>query len=118
MLLFQSRFHQGLVDGSVTLTFRQWPTARVKPGNRYRVHPIGVVIVDGVEQVRLGDVTNKDAVKAGFSDREALIDYIMPVAKGKLDDDFRMWRIELHHGGDGDFVPLATESNLTPLDLQ
>ena len=48
VLLFQKRFHAGLVDGSITLTFRAWPRPRVKPQGRYRVHPIGVVEVTGI----------------------------------------------------------------------
>ena len=45
MLLFQKRFHVGLLDGSIRLTFRQWPKPRVKASGRYRVHPLGVVEV-------------------------------------------------------------------------
>ena len=48
MLLFQKRFHAGLVSGAVTRTFRLWDKPHVKPGGRYRVHPIGVVEVSAV----------------------------------------------------------------------
>ena len=65
MLLFQKRFLSGLVDGRVTLTFRQWPQARVKPLGRYRVHPIGVVEVTSVDRVRVGDISEQDARQAG-----------------------------------------------------
>ena len=61
MLLFQKRFHAGLVSGSITATFRQWDKARVKPGGRYRVHPIGVVVCDAIAKVRVGDLKDKDA---------------------------------------------------------
>ena len=47
VLLFQKRFHAGLVDGAVRLTFRLWPAARVKAGGRYRVHPIGRTVLAG-----------------------------------------------------------------------
>lgn len=40
MLLFQKRFHEGLKSGEVTLTFRRWERPHVKPGGRYRCHPI------------------------------------------------------------------------------
>src|SRR4051812_47080277 len=105
MLLFQKRFLAGLVDGSITLTFRHWPTARVKPGGRYRVHPIGVVEVDAVERVRVGDISEQDARSAGFGGRNEFLDYLKPAAKGHFDAETQVWRVTLHHAGDGDWVP-------------
>jgi hypothetical protein len=67
VLLFQRRFHAGLLDGSITLTFRRWEKPHVKAGGRYRVHPIGVVQVDDVRVVRLREVTARDARAAGFA---------------------------------------------------
>ena len=66
MLLFQKRFHAGLVDGSIRLTFRRWAKPHVRPGGRYRCHPIGVLEVESVDQVPVGSITEDDARKAGF----------------------------------------------------
>ncbi len=68
MLLFQKKFHEGLISGDVTLTFRLWPKARVKRGGRYRCHPIGVVEVDSLDRVRVGSISDEDAKRAGFWD--------------------------------------------------
>lgn len=65
MLLFEKRFHEGLVRGDVTLTFRLWPKARVKPGGRYRCHPIGVLEVDAVDRVEARGIAENDARRAG-----------------------------------------------------
>ncbi len=112
MLLFKKRFHQGLVDGSVTLTVRLWDKPHVKAGGRYRVHPIGVVEVDSISRIPLGGLTDDDAKRAGFVDLTELIDYARPVAKGPLTAQTPVFKVDLHHGSDGDRVPLALDTEL------
>jgi hypothetical protein len=117
MLLFQKRFHAGLVDGSITRTLRLWVTPRVKPQGRYRVHPIGVVEVTAMERRPLGELTDADAKAGGFGSRDELLAYMAPVAKRPLTDDTLVFDVTLRHGGDGDRVPLALEAALTAADL-
>jgi hypothetical protein len=117
MLLFQKRFLAGLVDGRVTLTFRQWPQARVKPLGRYRVHPIGVVEVTNVDRVRVGDISEQDARRAGFENRAELLAYLKPAARGAFGARTELFRIELRYAGDGDRVPLAMEAQLSADDI-
>ncbi len=118
MLLFQKRFHAGLVSGAVRLTFRQWNKPLVKPGGRYRVHPIGVVEVDAVAQVALGSIGDDDARLAGFESRAEMLEFMKPVAKTKLTAATQIFRVELRHAGDGDRVSIAMEDNLTPDDVR
>jgi hypothetical protein len=42
-MLFQKRFHAGLRDGSITLTFRRWSTPKVRVGGRYRFDRTGTL---------------------------------------------------------------------------
>jgi hypothetical protein len=118
MLLFQKRFHEGLRSGDVTLTFRRWDVARVKPGGRYRCHPIGVLEVDRVDLVRAGRVTEGDARRSGFGSRDELLGYLGGLGGGALGPDARLYRVELHYGGDGDRVAGALESRLSPADVE
>lgn len=117
MLLFQKRFHAGLLDGSITITVRRWAKPLVRPGGRYRCHPIGVLEVDRVERVRLEQVTPRDARQAGFPDRAALLDYLRRGEDGPLDEQQPVFRITLHHGGDGDRVTIATDDRLSREDV-
>jgi hypothetical protein len=112
MLLFQKRFHAGLVDGSVRLTFRRWDKPHVRAGGRYRCHPIGVLEVDAITKVRVRDITEPDAVACGFATRAELLEYM-----GDVLPQTEVWRIELHHGGDGDRVEIALDDKLTPDDI-
>src|SRR5262245_65537123 len=112
MLLFAGRFHPGLVSGAITLTFRLWPKARVRPGGRYRCHPIGVLEVDAVDRVPLGAITEEEAVRAGFPDRADLLAYLGSAAATDLAPETEVFRVALHHGGDGDRVPAALDTDL------
>jgi hypothetical protein len=118
VLLFQKRFHAGLVAGAITLTVRAWKTPRVKPGGRYRVHPIGVVEVDALEEVTVSALSEQDAQRSGFASRAELLAYLAPVVEAKLTARTRVFRVTLHHGGDGDRVPLALEATLTGDDVR
>jgi hypothetical protein len=116
VLLFKKAFHEGLKSGEITLTFRRWQKPHVKPGGRYRCHPIGVLEVDAVKLVTVKSLTSRDAKRAGFASREALVGYLAEL--GPLDDETEIHRVELHHGGDGDRVQLALDDQLAPDDVE
>src|SRR5688572_6139893 len=107
MLLFKKAFWDGLTTGAITLTFRRWQKPHVRVGGRYRCHPIGVLEVDGVDRVRADSITLADAKRAGFATAAELRAYLEEL--GPLADHDELWRVELHHGGDGDRVELALE---------
>jgi len=118
VLLFKKPFHAGLVDGSVTLTFRRWDKPHVRNGGRYRCHPIGVLEVDDVRVVRVGEIGDLDAKAAGFAGRAALVDYLRSGPRGEdLTDATEVYRIALHHGGDGDRVEIALVDKLSKEDI-
>ncbi len=115
MLLFKKPFFAGLQSGAITLTFRRWQKPHVRPGGRYRCHPIGVLEVDAIDKVTVAMITEDDAARAGFPTREALVAYLAEL--GPLDDGSELFRVVLHHGGDGDRVELALEAKPTPADV-
>lgn len=118
MLLFQKRFHAGLVDGSVTLTFRRWDKPHVRVGGRYRCHPIGVLEVDAVSQIAVREITENDAKSSGFTTLKELSEYLQSArAEEKLTSASKVWRVTLHHGGDGDRVEIALATELTKDDV-
>jgi len=117
MLLFQKRFHAGLVEGSVTRTFRLWDSPHVKVGGRYRVHPIGVVEVSQVSRVPLSALTDADARAGGFESKAALLEYLRPVAKVPLTSASLVFDVTLKHAGDGDRVQIAMDAKLTKDDV-
>jgi hypothetical protein len=117
MLLFQKRFHEGLTSGAITLTFRRWDKPHVRVGGRYRCHPIGVLEVDRVDLVRVKQITDEDARRSGFERRAELIEYLRSARPEKLLESSTVFRVELHHGGDGDRVQVALDTKLGPEDV-
>jgi hypothetical protein len=115
VLLFKKPFWAGLQSGAITLTFRRWQKPHVRPGGRYRCHPIGVLEVDAIEHVAVRQIGERDAMAAGFASRDQLISYLGEL--GPLDDATEVYRVALHHGGDGDRVELALEDELTSDDI-
>ncbi|MBX3128632.1 MAG: hypothetical protein KF718_18060 [Polyangiaceae bacterium] len=110
MLLFQKRFHAGLVDGSIRLTFRRWERPRVRVGGRYRCHPIGVLRVDGVSQVVPARISEQDARAAGFTSRAELLRYLAGVSDQSLDGP--VFRVELAYDGQNDRIDLALDDRV------
>jgi hypothetical protein len=115
VLLFKKPFWPGLESGAITLTFRRWQKPHVRPGGRYRCHPIGVLEVDAISEVAAGTIGDADARAAGFASRAELLAYLAEL--GPLDDATPVFRVALHHGGDGDRVPLALLDQLSSDDV-
>ncbi len=115
MLLFKKAFFAGLTSGAITLTFRRWDKPHVRTGGRYRCHPIGVLEVDDVRRVTVASVTAADARASGFASRAELLAYLAEL--GPLDDSSPLYRVALHHGGDGDRVELALVETLAREDI-
>lgn len=117
MLLFQKRFHAGLVSGEITLTFRRWARTHVRAGGRYRCHPIGVLEVTEVREVRVDEITEADALSTGFLTRAELLEYMAGASDAPLLASSKVFRVQLQHGGDGDRVELALEDQLSAEDV-
>lgn len=99
------------------MTFRRWQKPRVKPGGRYRCHPIGVLEVDRIEIVRVAEISEQDARASGFESRVDLFEYMRSGAEEPLEEQTAVYRIQLHHGGDGDRVTIALDDTLTTQDI-
>jgi len=116
MLLFKKPFRAGLQDGSITLTFRRWQKPHVRVGGRYRCHPIGVLEVDDVRLVGVDAITDDEARRSGFASRAELVAHLEEL--GPIEATTQLYRVELHHGGDGDRVELALDDRLEPADVE
>ena len=100
-MLFKQSFHDGLIDGSITETFRCWTRPRVKAGGRYRLSGAGVLEVEAVGRVPLRNLTDADARRSGFSDRRALLAELQRMAGSPLAEDAQITRVAFR------YLPLA-----------
>ena len=72
-MLFKQSFHEGLLDGSITVTFRRWSRPRVKLGGWYRLNPTAVLKVTSLDEVDVGEISEAEARRSGFPDRASLL---------------------------------------------
>jgi hypothetical protein len=58
-----------LADGTITVAFRRWKRPTVKAGSTLR-SPVGLLAIDEVQPIDVGEVTDEDAIAAGHRDRD------------------------------------------------
>ncbi|HEY5727722.1 MAG TPA: hypothetical protein VIV08_03845, partial [Acidimicrobiia bacterium] len=69
---FTKRFWAGLQDGTITVAVRRWRRPSVKAGGTMLSNG-GLLAIDSVEVIEEGEVTEEDAVSAGYADRAELM---------------------------------------------
>jgi hypothetical protein len=98
-MLFPPATLQAIANGTVTVAFRRWQEPRVRPGGRQRT-AVGVIAFDTVEAVERDEISDADAVAAGFADRQALLAFVDRRTSGTI------YRISLRRSGSDPRVAL------------
>ena len=75
-MVFTKRLREPIMRGEVTCSVRIWQAPRVKVGGRYPLGS-GAVVVTGLREISLADITPALAKRSGF---EGMID-LLKVAK-------------------------------------
>jgi hypothetical protein len=109
-MLFPQRFWSGLADGSVDLAFRRWRRLGVKAGGT-QLTPAGLLAIDAVDVVEVGDISEDDARRAGHRDRAELVEELGRHPDGTL------YRIAFHHAGADPRVALREDADVSEDDL-
>ncbi|HEY5787796.1 MAG TPA: winged helix-turn-helix domain-containing protein [Microlunatus sp.] len=119
-MLFTAATLDGLVDGSVTATYRRWTTVRPKVGSRFTTR-VGMVEVAGISPVGVEELSDADAAAAGFADRAALLRWLDRSARGPGDTrragEDTLYRIDLALAGPDPRVALRADDALDPTAL-
>jgi hypothetical protein len=108
-LLFPSRFLKGIADGSITLAFRRWKSARAKVGSRHN-SPVGLIEIDAVDVVELEDVSIDDAFNAGYESLDELIGFLSS-------RDGLIHRVAFHFAGPDPRIALRNRSDLEEAEV-
>ncbi len=109
-MLFTQTALAGIESGTITLAFRRWKRARVRPGSRLRTR-VGVVGVDAVDAVDPQRITQGEARQAGFDSRAALLRELERRGEGTT------YRIRLRLAGPDPRVALRSADRLTGDEL-
>jgi hypothetical protein len=86
------------------MAFRRWKRPTVKTGGRLRT-PMGELAIDAVDRIEADAITDEDAGRAGFADRQALLASLRP--EGDL------YRIAFHVRGPDPRVALRERADLS-----
>lgn len=109
-MLFRAAILQKIRSGDVTLAFRRWRKPTVKAGGRLRT-AIGELAIDAVEPCDETDITESDAIAAGFAGRDALL------AELRQRDDGALYRIVFHLAGPDSRIALRDADDLSPAGI-
>ncbi len=98
MLAFSAKWIQPILDGRKTVTFRKWPTVRVKVNGIYDAATIGYppkkfakVKVTGLRKIKLGDIDDSLARRDGAASADDIRGYWK---KQGFEPDKELWLVE------------------------
>jgi hypothetical protein len=113
-MLFKTAFIPGIIDGSITVTFRDWTRPHARAGGRYRMQDRGFVDVMDVRCMKSASITNADAQRAGYADRASLLHDVS--RRGRAPE--WLYRVELRFAGTHDpRGMLAADGSLSEEDF-
>ena len=109
-MLFKTVIQKKIRSGEVTLAFRRWKRQSVKANGTHRTGH-GLVAIGKVEKTAEQNVTDTDARRAGYDNRDTLIE-----ALADLEGD--LYRIELAHAGEDPRIELRESDQLTAEEFE
>ena len=101
----------GIKAGTITFQFRKWKKPSVRKGSKIRT-AMGVVEITNVEEIDLKKISNKDAVAAGYSDRDDLLDVLNSITEGTT------YKIGVRYHSEDPRIALRENTNVTDKDLE
>jgi hypothetical protein len=110
-MLFKARFHAGIVEGSITRTFRRWKRLQVVAGHRYR-QDFGEVEVLSAREVEQRSITLRDARLSGYDSREDLCAELEKYGEGTL------YRIDFRFAGADRRIALRQKDELSQAEIE
>ena len=96
MLLFKKKFLPAIRQGEKTQTIRLWKWRMMRAGQRSYIPGAGYIRIDQVEQVRLEDLTDEDAIPDGFATADALRTEINEIYAEKVAAGYQAYRVVFH----------------------
>lgn len=96
-MLIRPETFEAIEAGTIDTQFRRWTRPTVKAGGRL-TNEWGVLAIDAVEPIELGDVTDDDLRRAGFASLAELEAILVP--------DGQLYRVRLHYAGEDPRIAL------------
>ena len=84
-MLIKTAILEQIKAGKITLIFRRWKKPGVKAGGT-QMTQLGVLSIDSVDVITEKQITETDAITAGFASKDALLDHL----HGRDEDIYRI----------------------------
>ena len=110
-MLLRSKVIEKIIAGEISTVFRVWKRPTVKPGGT-QMTKLGVLGIDAVDVVTENDITDEDAMNAGFLSKDELIDHLL-----ERTDETAIYRIKLHYIGEDPRKALRDQADLSEKEL-
>ncbi len=95
-VLFDASDRERIRDGGVTVTYRLWRRPHARAGGLYRFEP-GRVVVESVEAVTAGQVSDADAAPAGFATAAGLLQALRQRSREPIEPATVVWRVAFRY---------------------
>lgn len=99
-MMFTNKFHPGIQDGTITVSYRYWKRPQAVAGNTYKINPIGHIRMLSVTTPEA--VTRQDLPRTGFLSLSDLSEFLEQRGTAER----RLYRLE--------FVYLGHRADLEP----
>lgn len=93
MLLFKKRFLSAIRAGRKTQTVRLWKHRRMRAGQKSYIPGVGHIEVDAVDEVRLDELSDADALADGFDSAAALQATLRELYPRELAAGYQAYRV-------------------------
>lgn len=109
-MLFKQHHLAGIKSGKISLAFRKWKKPAVKKGSLVKT-AIGQVEIISVDEIKLSQISEKDANNAGFDSRDDLLELLDSIETGTL------YKIRLRYHSPDPRVALRSKATMTTAEF-
>ena len=109
-MLFKSEHLNQIKTGEISLAFRKWKRPSVKKGTLMNTS-IGQVQILDITKIDISSITEKDALKSGFNDLNALIAVLNSRDGGQI------YKVEVSYSNPDPRIELRNDSEITQTDF-
>jgi hypothetical protein len=110
-MIFKLSHLEGIKAGRITLAFRKWKKPTVRKGSQIRTEMAVVEILD-ISEIALEDISERDAVKAGFEGVADLLSTLNLIEEGIV------YRIKVRYYSEDPRLALRNRTALTDKDFE
>ena len=82
-MLYKQKDLDGIKSGKISLSFRNWKKLSVNVGSEIKTS-VGVIKIGSIREVQLSDITDEDAIAAGFASAKSLTGLLMSQKEGQI----------------------------------